>query len=160
MSEKNRFFDPMATECAPWWGWAGLVVTLIALVVGVGLLLVACTPEAAVLPDGLPRGGELRWSIVGVQDLASLDPAHAGEQQSITVMNLVFGGLVRLDEDLMVQPDGAESWQVSEDGRTYTFHIRRNLRFGDDTGTPGDGPRFSVFHQSGTLASDRGVFGS
>ncbi|NJN68696.1 MAG: peptide ABC transporter substrate-binding protein, partial [Chloroflexaceae bacterium] len=38
------------------------------------------------------------------------------------------------------RPDGAagwaESWQVSEDGRTYTFHIRRNLRFGDDTGTP------------------------
>jgi peptide/nickel transport system substrate-binding protein/oligopeptide transport system substrate-binding protein len=47
------------------------------------------------------------------------------------VINLVFAGLVRLDGNLEVQPDGAESWQVSDDGRVYTFKIRRNLRFGN-----------------------------
>jgi peptide/nickel transport system substrate-binding protein/oligopeptide transport system substrate-binding protein len=143
MRGKNRLSDPRTkgkARCGSKDGMVGMVGVVVrflvlVIVLGLGGVLVACAPDDAV-PDGLPHGGELRWSIVGVQDIASLDPAHAGEQQSIMVMNLVFGGLVRLDEDLIVQPDGAESWQVSEDGRTYTFSIRRNLTFGDEAGTP------------------------
>ncbi len=91
-------------------------------------------------PPGDVPSGTLIWSLEGIQDLPGLDPARASSQQSITVINLVFAGLVRLDGNLEVQPDGAESWQVSDDGRVYTFKIRRNLRFGN--GDPVTAPDF------------------
>lgn len=104
---------------------------ILALVLVCILGLGNCSP--ANTPDELPRGGELRWGILGVTDLTTLDPAHADEQQAVMVIDLIFDGLVRMDENLVVQPDGAESWQVSEDGTTYTFTLREGLTFGDGT---------------------------
>jgi len=95
------------------------------------LLLTVAGCRAAPRPPGNAPSGTLNWSLEGVQDLPGLDPAQAGNQQSTTVINLVFAGLVRLDGNLEVQPDGAESWRVSDDGRVYTFKIRRNLQFGN-----------------------------
>lgn len=71
----------------------------------------------------------LRWSIEGVTDLASLDPAKAGDSSTVTVVNFIFGGLVKLNERLEVVPNDAESWEASADGRLYTFTIRPNLQF-------------------------------
>jgi oligopeptide transport system substrate-binding protein len=42
---------------------------------------------------------------------------------------LVFSGLVSLDPKLNLTPDLAESWEVSADGMTYTFHLRENAKF-------------------------------
>ena len=102
------------------------------------------TTSAAVQPtlaSGQSTGpaDTLRWSIEGVSDLPSLDPAKPQDSQSITVINLVFGGLIRLDDKLEVQPDGASAWKVSGDGMTYTFTIRDGLKFADGTAvTAGD----------------------
>jgi peptide/nickel transport system substrate-binding protein/oligopeptide transport system substrate-binding protein len=41
----------------------------------------------------------------------------------------IFNGLIRLDEKLNIVPDIAGSWTVSPDGRTYTFHLRKGVRF-------------------------------
>ena len=97
----------------------------------VALLLSGCSagPSSGRNPSSIPPGGELRWSIEGVNDISSIDPANPGDTQGNTVINLIFGGLVRLDENLTVQPDGAESWSVSSDGTTYTFTLRNGLRF-------------------------------
>ena len=73
----------------------------------------------------------LRWSLEGVSDLSSIDPAKPGDAPTITAINLIFAGLIRLDEKLEVQPDGASGWQVSADGTTYTFTIRDGLVFAD-----------------------------
>lgn len=73
----------------------------------------------------------LQWGLVGVSDVPTLDPALASDPVSISVASLVYGGLVRLDAALRVQPDGARSWHVSRDGTIYTFHLRPNLRFAD-----------------------------
>ncbi len=48
--------------------------------------------------------------------------------------SLVFSGLTRLSQDGTVVPDLAERWEVSEDGRTVTFHIRNGVTF--HTGSP------------------------
>ncbi len=42
---------------------------------------------------------------------------------------LLFGGLVTLDEALRVVPDAAARWDISPDGRTYTFFLREDVRF-------------------------------
>lgn len=46
-------------------------------------------------------------------------------------LGLIFSGLVMLDADLQIQPELAAGWEVSEDGRTYTFYLRKNVLFHD-----------------------------
>jgi peptide/nickel transport system substrate-binding protein len=44
---------------------------------------------------------------------------------------LVFAGLVRVGPDGTIQPDMADLPQISDEGRTYTFHLRKNLTWQD-----------------------------
>jgi oligopeptide transport system substrate-binding protein len=59
----------------------------------------------------------------------TMDPAIAQETSSGFFIVEVFGGLVTIDRNLQVVPDLAERWEISEDGRVYTFHIRRDALF-------------------------------
>lgn len=61
----------------------------------------------------------------------TLDPAVSGELSSHTYIMQIFSGLVYLDEKLDVKPDIAESWQMSGDGKVYTFNIRKGVFFHD-----------------------------
>ena len=46
-------------------------------------------------------------------------------------LGLIFSGLVTLDTNLQVQPELAAGWDVSDDGLTYTFYLRKNALFHD-----------------------------
>ena len=46
-------------------------------------------------------------------------------------LGLIFSGLVMLDADLQIQPELAAGWEVSDDGLTYTFYLRKNGLFHD-----------------------------
>lgn len=61
--------------------------------------------------------------------IASLDPAFASGQSAIWPCNLLYNGLVYLDDSLNVVPAIAKSWEISEDGLTYTFHLRKDVYF-------------------------------
>lgn len=61
--------------------------------------------------------------------ITSLDPAFASGQAAIWPCNLIYNGLVDLDNSLNVVPAIAKSWEVSDDGLTYTFHLRTDIRF-------------------------------
>ncbi|HEU5200252.1 MAG TPA: peptide ABC transporter substrate-binding protein [Ktedonobacterales bacterium] len=80
-----------------------------------------------------PQKKVLIWPNVGITDLAQLDPALVGDPNSTLAAQLVFGGLVKLNAQLQVVPDAAYSWQVSPDGKTYTFYLSSSLRFADGT---------------------------
>lgn len=64
-------------------------------------------------------------------DISSFDPGQATDLSSLEAVTLVFTGLVQLDDNLQVQPQLAQSYDVSPDGLTYTFHLRPNLKFSD-----------------------------
>ncbi|MBI4186447.1 MAG: peptide ABC transporter substrate-binding protein [Chloroflexi bacterium] len=64
-------------------------------------------------------------------DPITLDPAVSGEMTSNNYVMQLFSGLVRLDKDLEPAPDIARSWEVSKDGLTFTFYLRRDVRFHD-----------------------------
>jgi len=102
--------------------------------VGGGLLampLLSPTPlRAQALEAG---GGPIRWSLTGVSDLVSLDPAKASDLQGFTVIGVLYGGLVKLDETLQVVPSLAETWSVSADSLTYLFTLRDGITFSDGT---------------------------
>nr|NIS83488.1 hypothetical protein [Anaerolineales bacterium] len=60
----------------------------------------------------------------------TLDPAKwMGGADGI--VGELFSGLVQLDTNLRPIPDLAERWEVSPDGKVYTFHLRRNVTFHD-----------------------------
>ncbi len=66
------------------------------------------------------------------QNLTSLDPAFARNQNAIWMINQVFNGLVQIDKDLNTVPCIAKSWLINEDGLTYTFNLRNDVYFHDD----------------------------
>ena len=86
-----------------------------------GLLAGGCQPPA-------PPGEVL--NLYGIDPL-TLDPAVSGEMTSHEYIMELFSGLLRLDDNLEPAPDIARSWQVSNDGRTYTFYLRQDVVFHD-----------------------------
>ena len=61
--------------------------------------------------------------------ITSLDPAFARDQANIWAVNQLFNGLVQLDDNLKVKPCIAKSWEISQDGLNYTFHLRNDVFF-------------------------------
>ncbi len=59
----------------------------------------------------------------------TLDPAISSEMTSHTYVMQIFSGLVRLGDEAKPAPDIAESWQKSDDGKTYTFQLRKGVKF-------------------------------
>lgn len=60
---------------------------------------------------------------------STLDPALIVDVTGGLLAAKIFNGLVRLDDDLKIGPDLAESWQVGDGGMTYVFEIQRGVRF-------------------------------
>ena len=67
------------------------------------------------------------------QNLTSLDPAFARNQNATWMINQVFNGLVQIDKELNTVPCIAKTWEIADDGLTYTFHLRNDVFFQDDT---------------------------
>jgi ABC-type transport system substrate-binding protein len=59
----------------------------------------------------------------------TLDPALITDVMGGGIAARLFNGLVRFDEDLNIVPDIARSWTLSADQLTYTFRLRRDVRF-------------------------------
>ena len=69
----------------------------------------------------------------GVSDIKTFDPALTTDANSINAINMVFTGLVQLDNNLAVKGELAQSYSVGSDGVTWTFKLKPNLSFSDGT---------------------------
>ena len=72
-----------------------------------------------------------------VEGISSLDPAFSRNQAVIWAVRQVYNTLVEPDSNLNIQPSLATRWEVSEDRRTYTFHLRTDVYFHDNEVFPG-----------------------
>jgi ABC-type dipeptide/oligopeptide/nickel transport system permease subunit/ABC-type transport system substrate-binding protein len=108
----------------------------LAMAAAVLLLVALAKPPQLGAPTGVARreaapqrGGTLRMALtVG---LRTLDPALAYDEATTPLVALLFHRLVTWDAEGRVAADLAERFEVSEDGRTYTFTLRQNVRFHD-----------------------------
>jgi ABC-type transport system substrate-binding protein len=66
-------------------------------------------------------------------DPRSLDPALSTDVPTGRAVGYIFDGLTRFTPAAQVEPGLAERWDISPDGRRYTFHLRRNVFFHDGT---------------------------
>ena len=119
------------------------IVYIILSVVLVCSLLVFFLPTAVCQPrQAAPTAAEEVLNLYG-RDPLTLDPAVAGEMTSHQYIMQLFSGLVRLDDNLKPAPDIAQKWQVSNDGRTYTFYLRDDVRFHDGRGVKAQDFKYS-----------------
>lgn len=82
---------------------------------------IACLSGAAAAENVLKWGAN--------RDIGSLDPYSYGDSFTINVLNHVYEGLVRYNEDLKIEPALAESWEILEDQVTWRFKLREGVTF-------------------------------
>jgi oligopeptide transport system substrate-binding protein len=63
--------------------------------------------------------------------ISSLDPAFARNFENVSAVNQLFNGLVQMDDHLNVIPAIAKTWDISKDGKIYTFILRDDVFFHD-----------------------------
>ena len=89
----------------------------------------ATLATATPVPDSpVGTGGEFTRLF---SDPPTLDPALTSDTSSAFVVIEVFSGLVTIDADLNIVPDIATRWDLSNDERTFTFHLRNDVKFHD-----------------------------
>ena len=64
--------------------------------------------------------------------ILTLDPIYAKDLPHIWACNQIFNGLVAFDDEMNVVPAIAKSWNISDDGMTYTFVLRDDVWFHED----------------------------
>ena len=69
--------------------------------------------------------------IAVTNDMTTMDSSLVTDETSFSMLSLCESGLVQFDENKELAPDLAESWEVSEDGLTYTFHLRDGIVWSD-----------------------------
>ncbi len=103
------------------------------------LLLSACSSPPAPPPS----------LIVGhAADALSLDPARVSDTESAEISEQIFDHLVRYRQNsTSIESALATSWDVSADGRVWTFYLRRGVTFHDGTPFDADAVVFSLDRQ-------------
>ncbi len=101
------------------------------------LLLILCLLAAAWVPasaqdrgagrERLGNGGVYRRPLG--QDPVTLDPARIADIFSRSVTQQIFDGLVQFDQTLTITPALAQFWKASRDGLTWTFTLRKGVKF-------------------------------
>jgi oligopeptide transport system substrate-binding protein len=104
-----------------------IISIFLSLILLCSLLVVGCQPTQQASPPPT-IGGTLNLYAI---DPYTLDPAVSAEMASHEYIMQIFSGLLRSGDNLEPAPDIAQSWKVSNDGRTYTFYLRRDVKFQD-----------------------------
>lgn len=78
------------------------------------------------------------------QDPPDLDPALATATSEYVVLYQVFDTLLTVEDDGTIAPNLATEWEISDDGRTYTFVLRDDVAFHDGTPFNAEAVKFSL----------------
>jgi peptide/nickel transport system substrate-binding protein len=73
--------------------------------------------------------GTLTWGVAYKPTI--INPVFTTQSVSASLQGLIFNQLIRWNAKGKIEPDLAESWDISQDGLTYTFHLRKGVKFHD-----------------------------
>ncbi len=120
----DRSLSPLA---GPTRGLFGALVLGAFLTLGCDASLAAPMPAAHDGEATPVSGGVLHLS--SFADIRAFDPANISDGLVVELLELVFAGLVNYDDEGKVVPDLAESFRMSDDGRSYTFTLHQGIHF-------------------------------
>ena len=99
------------------------------------LLCTACTPGETPTPRSSSPAAPPAYGDTLVEgtigEASTLIPVLASDSASHSVAGLIYNGLIKYDKDLKIVGDLAESYQISPDGLTITFKLRRTVSWHD-----------------------------
>jgi ABC-type transport system substrate-binding protein len=89
-----------------------------------------------------------------IPELTKLDPAMVQDGDSIDVLQQVYEGLTQWGENSQPAPGLAEKWEISADGRTYTFTLKKGVKFHNGREVTAEDVKYSLERATSTkLAS-------
>jgi ABC-type oligopeptide transport system substrate-binding subunit len=92
-----------------------------------GVLLAACGSSSGTSQD---LAGDQTFAFAIKDDVAHLDPADIDAATDIPLLQNMFVGLYKFDDNLNIVPYGADGMpEISADSKTYTFHLQKNHQF-------------------------------
>jgi peptide/nickel transport system substrate-binding protein len=95
--------------------------------VAVSMAVTACSGGGS---GGLAKQGGV-YRLGSASSIDSLNPFVAFQQDAYSTFEVIYPYLIQYNSQLQFVPDFARSWQVSPDGRTWTFHTQPNARWSD-----------------------------
>jgi peptide/nickel transport system substrate-binding protein len=109
-------------------------------------------PKETATPTPSPQmGGELKVPLMAPD---SFNPLLTQSRDILNFLNLIFEHPLVLDEKSRPAPSLVEKWEVSEDGRTWTFHVRKDVKWQNGQAMTGEDILFTFQAlQSGKLGS-------
>jgi peptide/nickel transport system substrate-binding protein len=101
------------------------------------LLIAACRnerplPAVPAVDESVPQDGGTVYRRLS-SDVSSLNPVLASSHFERFVETYLFTPMIQFDHDLQVSPGLAEKWEISDDGKLYTFHLNPAATFSDGT---------------------------
>ncbi|EMR06910.1 Oligopeptide-binding protein AppA precursor [Bhargavaea cecembensis DSE10] len=97
--------------------------------------------NAAVQEGSEAEGGNLVLATTAAPTL--FNPYYSTDTSSSTIEGFLFSGLVTVDQDFNPEGDLAESWDFTDDGLRWTFHLRENVKWHDGEPMTADDVVFS-----------------
>ena len=121
-----------------------------------GAMLTACGGAKEGTDGGKEetKTAERPFTVAMATEIDSLDPFNATAGDTKTVMDQIFDGLLDVDEDGNLVPDLAESYEISEDGLTYTFKLKEGVKFHDDSDFSADDVYYTYDKLSGLTSGE------
>ncbi|MHC6225863.1 ABC transporter substrate-binding protein [Pseudomonas sp. X10] len=112
------------------------------------LALAGCerAQQVSVQSDEPVSGGTLVYATD--REPTCLDPHVAGDMPQVFVAQQYLDSLVSMDGEGRIGPWLAKSWEVSDDGLSYTFHLRDDVRFTDGTPFNADAVKANLDHMA------------
>jgi len=100
------------------------------------------------------RGGTLTMAIR--KDLTMMNPLVRTMSTDQSIRELIYESLLTLDEQGNLKPRLAESWKISQDGKTYTFHLRKGVKYHNGQEMTARDAKFAIDY---TLNPRNGAYG-
>src|SRR5499426_2023375 len=100
------------------------------------------------------RGGTITLAVS--KELALMNPLVNTSSTESRIRELMFEPLLGRDTKGAIQPRLAESWEVSKDGKFYTFHLRKGVKFHNGKEMTAEDIKFAVDY---TLNPKNGAHG-
>ncbi|MGR3781945.1 MAG: ABC transporter substrate-binding protein [Albimonas sp.] len=97
---------------------------------------------AALAAGGAAQAADLVWARYG--DADSLDPHRATSTLSMQVWDQIYDTLLAFDMEGTPGPNMAESWEVSDDGLTYTFKLAEGIKCHDGSDFTAQDVKFTI----------------
>ena len=87
-------------------------------------------------------GGTYKEGVIGQPRF--INPIYANSDSDRDLVQLIFSGLMKYDKDMKIVPDLAEKYEISKNGKTYTFYLRKNIFWQDEQPIKADDVVFTV----------------